>query len=91
MKLYIFHIILLTIKTCAPLDEGEMLKTIHNDENRWKVFFRRLTKQQIKIFFSPIKFLFALSTFNCVWQKQLSVLFFLGYLVHLNASELYFI
>lgn len=28
MKLYIFHIISLTIKTCAPLVEGEMLKTI---------------------------------------------------------------
>lgn len=28
MKHYIFHIILLTIKTCGPLVEGEMLKTI---------------------------------------------------------------
>lgn len=50
MKLYISHIILLTIKTCAPLVEGEMLNTIEKRDCGWK---QEKTFLQQQLFFFP--------------------------------------
>lgn len=66
MKPYIFHIISLTIKTCAPsLDEGEMLKTIYGDEKSLKSFsfLLRSANTKKKRFFSNVE-IFPFCTLN---------------------------
>lgn len=84
MKLYISHIILLTIKTCAPLVEGEMLNTIEKRDCGWKQ--EKTFLQQQLFFFLALHFQLLI-----VFKKQFSRRIFRINSVHLIWRELYLI